>query len=52
VAHPISWAVEQYGHSRWLSILINVGAVAGLTSVVLVSLLSQPRIFYSMARCG
>src|SRR4030095_3258334 len=32
--------------------LIKVGAIAGLASVVLVMLLGQPRIFYSMARDG
>lgn len=31
---------------------INIGAIAGLTSVILVSLMSQPRIFYSMAVDG
>jgi APA family basic amino acid/polyamine antiporter len=31
---------------------IDIGALAGLTSVILVSLLSQPRIFYSMAIDG
>ena len=36
----------------WLTYLINIGAIAGLASVVLVMLLGQPRIFYSMARDG
>jgi APA family basic amino acid/polyamine antiporter len=37
---------------HWLTYLINVGAIAGLASVVLVMLMGQPRIFYSMARDG
>ena len=31
---------------------MNIGAIAGLASVVLVMLMGQPRIFYSMARDG
>jgi APA family basic amino acid/polyamine antiporter len=36
----------------WLPIVIDLGAIAGLTSVALVSLLGQSRIFYSMAHDG
>jgi APA family basic amino acid/polyamine antiporter len=36
----------------WLGVLINIGAIAGLASVVLVLLMGQPRIFFSMARDG
>lgn len=52
VAHPISFAVEGFEGYKWLSMFINIGAIAGLTSVILVSLMSQPRIFYSMAVDG
>lgn len=52
VAHPISYAVEGVPGYGWLAIFINIGAIAGLTSVILVSLMSQPRIFYSMAVDG
>lgn len=52
VAHPISYAVEGIPGYDWLAIFINIGAIAGLTSVILVSLMSQPRIFYSMAVDG
>jgi APA family basic amino acid/polyamine antiporter len=34
----------------WAAGLISAGAVAGITSVLLVMLLSQPRIFFSMSR--
>ncbi|MEB3245976.1 MAG: amino acid permease [Vampirovibrionales bacterium] len=36
----------------WAQTLISVGAFAGLTTVVLVMLMSQPRIYLSMARDG
>jgi basic amino acid/polyamine antiporter, APA family len=37
---------------KWLSPLVKIGAIAGLSSVILVMLLGQPRIFYSMANDG
>lgn len=53
VPHPVFVAINAAGPSlRWLTYLINVGAIAGLASVVLVMLMGQPRIFYSMARDG
>lgn len=39
-------------HGIWLPIILDLGAIAGLTSVALVSLLGQSRIFYSMAHDG
>jgi basic amino acid/polyamine antiporter, APA family len=36
----------------WLSILVKLGAIAGLTSVILVFLLGQPRVFFSMSKDG
>ena len=35
---------------RWADTLVSAGAVAGITSVLLVMLMSQPRIFFSMSR--
>ncbi len=53
VPHPVFVAINKAGPSlAWLGYLINVGAVAGLASVVLVLLMGQPRIFFSMARDG
>jgi len=52
VAHPVAFAVEQIQGLAWLRPLINVGAVLGLGSVVLVMLLGQSRVFYSMSRDG
>jgi APA family basic amino acid/polyamine antiporter len=36
----------------WAQLLISVGAVTGITSVLLVMMLSQPRIWLAMARDG
>jgi APA family basic amino acid/polyamine antiporter len=53
VPHPVYVAIEKAGPSlAWLGSIINIGATAGLASVVLVMLMGQPRIFYSMARDG
>jgi APA family basic amino acid/polyamine antiporter len=53
VPHPVFVAIEKAGSSlKWLTYFINIGAIAGLASVVLVMLLGQPRIFYSMSRDG
>jgi len=53
VPHPVAVAVEAMGSSlSWLLLFVNVGAVLGLASVVLVMLMGQPRIFFSMSRDG
>jgi APA family basic amino acid/polyamine antiporter len=53
VPHPVFVAIEAAGPGlRWLTYFINIGAIAGLASVVLVMLMGQPRIFYSMSRDG
>ncbi|MDD4914584.1 MAG: amino acid permease [Methylococcales bacterium] len=49
VPAPIALAVDHIGMT-WLSPLIKLGAIAGLTSVMLVLLMGQSRIFYSMSR--
>lgn len=46
---PVSDAFRQVG-LPWAQLLISVGAIAGITSVLLVMMLSQPRIFLAMAR--
>ncbi|KAJ3258248.1 Calcium-transporting ATPase 10, plasma membrane-type [Boothiomyces macroporosus] len=48
---PVAGAVRQYGYPV-LTIFTEVGAVAGLTSVLLTSLLGQPRIFQAMSLDG
>jgi len=51
VPDPIALGVDAIG---WpvLSWMIKLGAIAGLTSVILVMLLGQPRIFYTMSKDG
>ncbi len=51
VPDPVAVAIDAMG-LQWLSGIVKLGAIAGLSSVILVMLLSQPRIFYSMARDG
>ena len=48
---PIALAVNEIG-LPWFAKLIKVGAIAGLSSVMLVLCYGQTRIFYSMARDG
>lgn len=48
---PISDAFRQVG-LPWAQFLISVGALTGITSVLLVLMLSQPRVFLAMARDG
>jgi len=53
VAYPVFVAINNAGPQlAWLGFLVNVGAVVGLASVVLVLLLGQSRIFYAMSRDG
>lgn len=52
VPDSVFYAINSTGALSWLGYLINVAAVAGLASVVLVMLMGQPRIFYSMALDG
>ena len=48
---PVAFALEQIGIS-WGSALISVGAICGITSVILVLLYGQTRIFFAMSRDG
>jgi APA family basic amino acid/polyamine antiporter len=53
VPDPIAVGIDAAGQGLfWLRPLVKIGAIAGLSSVVLVMLLGQPRIFYSMAKDG
>jgi basic amino acid/polyamine antiporter, APA family len=51
VPDPIAIGIDAVGVG-WLSPLIKLGIILGLTSVILVSLLGQPRIFRAMAHDG
>ena len=48
---PLAAAFVPYGLTAAVFI-ISLGAVAGITSVLLVLMLSQPRVFFAMARDG
>lgn len=53
VAAPVATAVDTFGPEwSWLAKLIKIGAIAGLSSVVLVLMFGQTRVFYSMSRDG
>jgi basic amino acid/polyamine antiporter, APA family len=51
VPDPIAVAADHVGLG-WMSSLIKLGAIAGLSSVILVMLLGQSRIFWTMADDG
>jgi len=46
---PVAYALSVIGQD-WAAGLVSAGAVAGITSVLLVMLMSQPRIFFAMSR--
>jgi basic amino acid/polyamine antiporter, APA family len=48
---PVSDAFRQAGLT-WAQLLVAAGAITGMTSVLLVMMLSQPRVFLAMARDG
>jgi basic amino acid/polyamine antiporter, APA family len=49
---PIAVALDLHPELAWLAGWIKLGAIAGMTSVMLVMMLGQPRIFYAMSRDG
>jgi APA family basic amino acid/polyamine antiporter len=57
-AKPVATALELAmradpgANLGWLKTAVEIGAIAGLSSVILVMLMAQPRIFYSMSRDG
>lgn len=53
VPAPIAVAIDAAGKGlNWLRPVIKIGAIAGLSSVVMVLLLGQSRIFYAMSNDG
>ena len=52
VAAPLAVAVDHMNGVPWLGKLMKLGSLLGLTSVILVMLLGQSRVFYSMSRDG
>src|SRR4029079_8119660 len=51
ITAPVSTAFAQLG-LPWALLLISLGALTGITSVLLVMMLSQPRVMLAMARDG
>ena len=52
VAAPLAVAVDQMKGLPWIGFLMKLGSLCGLTSVMLVMLLGQSRVFYSMSNDG
>ena len=49
----VAYAIETYMHNyHWLSVLVTVAILAGFSSVILVMLLGQSRVFFSMSKDG
>lgn len=51
VVAPIALAIDRTGIT-WLSPMVKIGAIAGITSVILVLILAQSRLYYSMSKDG
>lgn len=51
VADPVAMGIDATGVS-WGSLLVKLGAVLGLATVMLVMLLGQSRVFFSMSKDG
>jgi APA family basic amino acid/polyamine antiporter len=49
---PVAVALDAHPQLAWLSWFVKAGVIAGMTSVILTSLLGQPRILLSMADDG
>ncbi|KAI9324405.1 amino acid/polyamine transporter I, partial [Zopfochytrium polystomum] len=49
---PVASAIVDAGGPSWFGTILALGALAGLTSVMMVSLIGQPRIFRAMAYDG
>jgi len=51
-AEPLVTAVAAHPELDWLRLIVEIGAMIGLSSVILVMIIAQPRIFMIMARDG
>ena len=49
---PVVTAVAAHPELGWLRVIVEIGALIGLSSVVLVMIIGQPRIFMIMAKDG
>jgi APA family basic amino acid/polyamine antiporter len=48
---PVAFALQYVG-STWIASVVSIGALCGITSVLLTSLFGQTRIFFAMSRDG
>src|SRR5690348_15745085 len=51
LSFPVAFAVNSVGLA-WAGIIVSFGAIAGLTTVLLVMMYAQTRVFYAMSRDG
>jgi APA family basic amino acid/polyamine antiporter len=51
VPSPVAFAMDHVGLG-WASVIISLGAIAGLTTVLLVMMYGQTRVFFAMSRDG
>ena len=52
VDEPVAVALDAHPQLAWLGLLVKAGIIIGMTSVILTSILGQPRILLSMADDG
>jgi APA family basic amino acid/polyamine antiporter len=52
VSDPVAIGIDAVPGVRWGSFMVKIGAIFGLGTVMLVMLLAQSRVFYSMSRDG
>lgn len=52
VPAPVAVALDEHPSLFWLGLPVKIGAIIGMTSVILMSILGQPRIFLAMSRDG
>ncbi|HEY2807236.1 MAG TPA: amino acid permease [Steroidobacteraceae bacterium] len=52
VAAPVALALDKYASLNWLGNWVKLGAIFGMTSVMLVMTIAQARIFFAMSRDG
>jgi APA family basic amino acid/polyamine antiporter len=50
--NPVSVALNAHPQLTWLGTLVEIGIIVGMTSVILMSMLGQPRILLAMAEDG
>src|SRR6478752_10677652 len=52
VDEPVALAIDLHPGLAWIGTFVKIGIIAGMTSVILMSLLGQPRILLAMADDG